>query len=203
MTWVKICGITDEAALDAAVEGGADAVGFVLAPGSPRQLSVDRAADLMRAVPISCFIVTVDLTPAEALTFAEATSADGIQSHGLHATEVAAEAVEAGYLSLHPVGVSELGPEADLQSIPSQSLPLFDTSLDGLVGGTGVTFDWSLLDSPGRPFVLAGGLGVDNVAEAIATVRPFGVDASSRLETSPGVKDPAAISDFITRAKAT
>ena len=202
MTWVKICGITSEAARDAAVHGGADAVGVVLAPESPRQVTVDRAADLMRDVPISCFIVTVDLTPAEALSFAEATGADGIQSHGLHATEVAAEAVEAGYLSLHPVVVSKKGLETDLRTIPAQSIPLFDTSVQGLHGGTGITFNWSLLDSPGRPFVLAGGLGVDNIAEAIATVRPFGVDASSRLETSPGVKDPATISAFITKAKA-
>lgn len=202
MTWVKICGITDEAALDAAVDGEADAVGFVLAPGSPRQLSVDRAADLMRAVPISRFIVTVDLTPAEALSLAEATGADGIQNHGLHVTEVAAEAVDAGYLSLHPVRVTPEGPETDAASIPSQSLPLFDTALAGTHGGTGIAFDWGILDSLGRPFVLAGGLGVDNVAEAIAMLDPFGVDASSSLEVSPGVKDPATIAEFITRAKA-
>ena len=202
MTWVKICGVTSEAARDAAVHGGADAVGFVLAQGSPRIVTVDAAANLMKDIPISCFIVTVDLTPAEALGFAEATGADGIQSHGLYATDVAVEAVEAGYLSLHPVVVSDKGLETDLRSIPSQSLPLFDTSVEGLHGGTGITFDWRLLDSPGRPFVLAGGLGVDNVAEAIAMVKPFGVDASSRLETSPGVKDPATISAFIKRAKA-
>ncbi len=202
MAWVKICGITDEAALDAAVDGGADAVGFVLAPNSPRTLTVDRAADLMRAVPIARFIVTVDLTPSEALAAAELTGADGIQNHGLHATGVAAEAVDAGYLSLHPVRVLATGAEIDIASIPAQSLPLFDTASGRDHGGTGITFDWHVLDSPGRPFVLAGGLGPDNVGAAIEALDPFGVDASSRLESAPGVKDPSSIVDFIHEAKA-
>lgn len=202
MTWVKICGITDEAALAAAVDGGADAVGFVLAE-SPRRLDIDKASALMDGVPIARFIVTVDLLPSEALAAAEATGADGIQNHGLHATDVAAEAVDAGYLALHPVRVDDRGPETSIASIPSQAMPLFDTASTDVHGGSGITFDWQVLDSPGRPFVLAGGLGVDNVAEAIKSVRPFGVDASTRLETSPGRKDPGTIVAFIERAKAT
>lgn len=201
MTWVKICGITDERALAAAVDGGADAVGFVLAPDSPRSLDIERAATLMEGVPIARFIVTVDLTPSEALSAAEETGADGIQNHGLHATSVAAEAIEAGYLALHPVRVTDDGPTTELATIPSQAMPLFDTASSTKYGGTGVSFDWELLDSPGRPFVLAGGLGVDNIADAIASVRPFGVDASTRLEISPGKKDPGTIAAFIERAK--
>ncbi len=201
MTWVKICGITDEAGLIAAIDGGADAVGFNLAPESPRYLDVDTATSLMAGVPIARFIVTVDLSPADALAMAEVTGADGIQNHGRHATAVAVEAVEAGYLALHPVRVSDSGPSPDLRVVPSQALPLFDTASATQHGGTGVTFDWTLLDSPGRPFVLAGGLGVDNVASAIESVRPFGVDASSRLESEPGKKDPSTIALFIERAK--
>ncbi len=201
MTWVKVCGITDETALEAAIEGGADAVGFVLFPGSPRFLALDRAASLMDGVPIATFIVTVDLTPAEALVAAEYTGARGIQNHGLYATDVAAEAVDAGYLSLHPVRVGLEGPELDARDIPDQSMPLYDTASANDHGGTGVVFDWSVLAEPGRPFVLAGGLGPDNVAEAIQTVRPFGVDASSRLETEPGIKDPSSIHAFIEQAK--
>jgi phosphoribosylanthranilate isomerase len=201
MTWVKVCGITDEPALEAAIEGGADAVGFVLFPGSPRFLALDRAASLMDGVPIATFIVTVDLTPAEAFVAAEYTGARGIQNHGLYATDVAAEAVDAGYLSLHPVRVGPEGPELDARDIPDQSMPLYDTASAHDHGGTGVVFDWNVLTEPGRPFVLAGGLGPDNVSEAIRTVRPFGVDASSKLETEPGVKDPASILAFIERAK--
>lgn len=201
MTWVKVCGITDEPARDAAVEGGADAVGFVLFPGSPRFLALDRAASLMDGVPIATFIVTVDLTPAEALVAAEYTGARGIQNHGLHATAVAAEALDAGYLSLHPIRVGPGGPEVEARSIPAQSMPLYDTASKHDHGGTGVAFDWHVLSEPGRPFVLAGGLGPDNVAEAIRTVGPFGVDASSRLESEPGIKDPSSIVAFIERAK--
>ena len=90
MTWVKVCGITDERSLEAAVEGGADAVGFVLYPGSPRYLAMERAAALIEGVPIATFVVTVDFTPAEALEAAEYTGAVGIQNHGLYATDVAA-----------------------------------------------------------------------------------------------------------------
>jgi phosphoribosylanthranilate isomerase len=201
MTWVKVCGITDEPSLDAAVDGGADAVGFVLFPGSPRFVALDRAASLIDGVPIATFIVTVDLTPAEALVAAEYTGAIGIQNHGLHATDVAAEAVDAGYLSLHPVRVGPEGPEIDARDVPDQSMPLYDTASTHDHGGTGVVFDWQVLSEPGRPFVLAGGLGPDNVAEAIRSVVPFGVDASSRLETEPGVKDPSIIRDFIKEAK--
>jgi len=201
MTWVKVCGITDEPALEAAIEGGADAVGFVLFPGSPRFLTLDRTASLIAGVPIATFIVTVDLTPAEALLAAEYTGARGIQNHGLHATGVAAEAVDAGYLSLHPVRVGAEGPELDARTIPSQSMPLYDTASTRDHGGTGVVFDWHVLAEPGRPFVLAGGLGPDNVADAIRQVEPFGVDASSRLEKEPGVKDPGRIRAFIEQAK--
>lgn len=203
MTWVKVCGLTDADAVEAVVEAGADAAGFVLAPSSPRFLTVDRASELMNGVPLARFIVTVDLTVEEALSAAEVTGADGIQAHGLHGEEVAAEALEAGFLSLYPVQVSHVGVSESLRLIAPGSMPLLDTYSPHEHGGTGSTFDWSLIDDPGRPFVLAGGLGPDNVAEAIAEVHPFGVDASSRLESTRGVKDPAMIRAFIQEAKRT
>lgn len=201
MTWVKVCGLTNESAVAAAVDGGADAAGFVLARTSPRYLSVDDAAVLMEGVPVSRFIVTVDLTVEEAMVAADVTGADGIQAHGINAQEVAAEAVAAGYLSLYPVSVGTGAVSESLRSVPVAVMPLLDTYSDDQHGGTGVTFDWTLIDDPGRPFVLAGGLGPENVAEAVASVRPFGVDASSRLESSRGVKDPIRIIEFIRKAK--
>jgi len=203
MTWVKVCGLTDEKAVAAVVDGGADAAGFVLAPSSPRYLSVDAAGALMDGVPVSRFIVTVDFTVEEAILAAEATGADGIQAHGAHSKEATAEALNAGLLSLYPVRVKKDGISERLRSVPVAAMPLLDTYSSDRHGGTGATFDWSLIDDPGRPFVLAGGLGPDNVAEAIASVRPFGVDASSRLESSRGVKDPVRILDFIREAKQT
>lgn len=201
MTWVKICGMTSADAVDAAVGGGADAMGFVLASGSPRALTLSRARELAEGVPISTFIVTVDLSPGEAIAAAERVGVSGIQAHGARSLDVAAEAVEAGYLSIAPVPVGPGGPLVDLSEVPETSLPLFDTASNATHGGTGRTFDWTTLSTPGRPFILAGGLGPENVAAAIRAVHPFGVDASSRLEIEPGVKDPARIVAFIEEAK--
>jgi phosphoribosylanthranilate isomerase len=201
MTWVKVCGLTDDGAIDALVSAGGDAAGFVLAEASPRHLTVEQAAALMDGVPITRFIVTVDLDVPDALAAAEATRADGIQAHGLHASEVAAAALDVGLLSLYPVSVTPSGLSESLHGIEPGAMPLLDTYSRAEHGGTGVAFDWSLIDDPGRPFVLAGGLGPDNVAQAIATVAPFGVDASSKLESTRGVKDPIMIRDFIEEAK--
>ena len=201
MTWVKVCGITDTIALDAVVFGGADAVGFVLVESSPRHVTIERARDLMEGVPLTRFIVVVDMTVEEALTAADISRTDGIQAHGVHAAEVSSAALEAGYLSLYPVRVGPDGMSASFRGIEPAAMPLLDTYSPVEHGGTGVSFDWALIDDPGRPFVLAGGLGPDNVAQAIATVAPFGVDASSKLESTRGVKDPEMIKDFIQEAK--
>ncbi|MCL1595729.1 MAG: phosphoribosylanthranilate isomerase [Actinomycetia bacterium] len=203
MTWVKVCGLMDTVSVAAVVDGGADAAGFVLAPGSPRHLSIAHAAELMAEVSVSCFIVTVDLSVEDAIAAAEATGADGIQAHGIHAASVAAVALDAGYLSLYPIAVSPGGLSESIRSVLPGAMPLLDTYSDDEHGGTGTSFDWSLIDEVGRPFVLAGGLGPENVAAAITAVRPFGVDASSRLESSRGVKDPSRILDFIQEAKST
>lgn len=201
MTWVKICGMTSQEAVSATVEGGADAMGFVLASGSPRTVTVERAGELAAGVPIATFIVTVDLSPGAAIAAAELVGATGIQAHGSRSLDVSAEAVEAGYLCITPVPVGDDGPLIVLSDIPGSSLPLFDTASATQHGGTGAVFNWGLLTERDRPFILAGGLGPDNVQEAIEAVHPFGVDASSRLESEPGVKDVSRIVDFIEQAK--
>lgn len=201
MTWVKVCGLTSYEAVAAAIDGGADAIGLVLAPGSPREITVERATALASNVTVATFIVTVGLRPGETLALAEQVGATGIQAHGDWALDVAAEAAEAGYLSLVPVPVDKDGPTFPVSEVPETSIPLFDTSFRSLHGGTGIAFDWSLVSDPGRPFILAGGLGTENVARAISMVRPFGVDASSNLESEPGIKDLSRIVDFIREAK--
>ena len=152
-------------------------------------------------VPIATFIVTVDLEPGEAIAAAEFVRAAGIQAHGNRSLDVAAEAVEAGYLSIVPVPVGASGGLIAVSEVPESSLPLFDSASEGSHGGTGVTFDWGEMQPLGRPFILAGGLGPENVRAAIDAVHPFGVDASSKLESKPGVKDPSRIRDFIREAK--
>jgi len=201
MTWVKICGMTSREAVKATVEGGADAMGLVLAQESPRFVTLERARDLAEDVPIATFIVTVDLGPGEAIEAAEFVGATGIQAHGEGSLDVAAEAIEAGYLSIVPIPVGRSGPLVEIFQVPASSIPLFDSASEDLHGGTGVAFDWSAMPLPGRPFILAGGLGPDNVRAAIDAVHPFGVDASSRLESEPGAKDPSRIAHFIREAK--
>ena len=195
MTWVKICGITTEVALEAAHDG-ADAVGLNIAPASPRAVTLDRAGELIARASLPAYLVSVDATP-EAVEHAMAvTQARGVQPHGLHGHAVAALARERGWDVLFPV---PMGGDRTVEptEVPAGSVPLLDTASKTMHGGTGQVFEWSVIDDGYRPFVLAGGLGVDNVARAVRSVEPFGVDAASRLESAPGIKDPDTIRRFI------
>lgn len=198
MTWVKVCGLRTVADVEVAIDAGADAIGLVLAD-SPRRIDVSTAIQLIEAAQgvIETVLVTVDRTAEELLSLLEETGASGAQPYGVHAVEASAVVVASGRMVLSPVRGS-VG--VDLASIPSGQIPLVDNSDDRLHGGTGQPFDWALLAGEGRDFVLAGGLGPENVTEAIRQVRPWGVDASSHLESAPGVKDHHAIHDFVRRA---
>lgn len=197
MTWVKVCGLTRQIDVETAVAAGVDAVGFVSHPGSPRYVSLPAIAELAAGVPVMRVIVTVDLGAKAALTAVEATGVDGIQPYGRHAAEVAAAAVDAGVTVLRPFAA-----RADLE-LPDEdgTIPLLDTPDDEVFGGTGRTFDWSWVRNLGRRFVLAGGLNPSNVAGSIRLVRPWGVDASSGLEATPGIKHPGKVAAFVQEAK--
>lgn len=201
MTWVKICGITSPGARDAAIDAGADALGVVMVPESPRAVDIGRARFLIADSSIPCYLLTADVSADRAIELLVATGADGIQPYGAEAPSVIARALEEGFEALAPIAVGDDGPSREADTVPISALPLFDASVPGARGGTGTTFRWELLHGIARPFVLAGGLGPDNVVDAIRTVRPFGVDASSRLEATPGVKDPDTIRAFIEEAK--
>ena len=198
MTWVKVCGLTREEDVAVAVEAGADAVGFIVAPRSPRRIGVDRVRSLVEGVVATTVLVTVDLSPDALLEAAAAGGVDGVQPHGRHQAEAVRAALDAGLTVLQPIPVA---PGAN----PHQSLPgataLYDRASPGRHGGTGRTFDWSLLADVPPPFVLAGGLGPDNVREAILAVHPYGVDAASLLEAAPGVKDHGKVAAFVREAK--
>lgn len=199
MTWVKVCGLQEEADVAAAVEAGADAVGFVLAEGSPRQVSVDRAAGLMDGVPVRRVLVTTHMKPAELAEAVAATGADAVQAHGEHAEVAAASGVAAGWLVLRPVAMGGGRPDPD--TIPEGQIPILDSAEGNRLGGTGTVFDWGAIPDLGRRFVLAGGLTPENVASAIRTVHPWGVDASSGLEAERGVKNTGRVVAFIEEAK--
>ncbi len=195
-TRIKICGLTREQDVDAAVEAGADAIGFVLYAMSPRHVDVKRAAALARRLP--AFVTPVGLfVNADAALIAQATDAMPtllLQFHG-DETPVDCQAPGRPYLR-----AARMAPGFDLLKFatvhPDAQAILLDAHVDGY-GGAGKVFDWSLIphDVP-RPLVLSGGLHVENVIEGILRVRPWAVDVSSGVEQAKGVKDAAAMRRF-------
>jgi phosphoribosylanthranilate isomerase len=200
-TWIKICGITRPSDLAAAVEAGVDAVGFVFAE-SPRRLTADAARRLVMKLPphVLRIGVFVDENPSEIARVAAAAELDRIQLHGFEdpmIRELIGTRVLKAFRARDP-GV--------LDEIPMWGADTFmlDSWSANSPGGTGATFDWSIAKkaaSLGR-MIMAGGLTPENVGRAIAEVRPFGVDVSTGVETSPGIKDPAKIRAFVDAVRA-
>ncbi len=191
--FVKICGMSTEDAVAAAVAAGADAVGFVFAP-SPREVSAERALELSAGVPDDVLRVAVMHHPtAEHAGHVLAVLApDWLQTD---AEDLAGLDLPADCAVL-PVYRNGRAPEGP--SYPARML------FEGAQSGTGKTADWSEARAlaAATDVVLAGGLDADNVAEAIDTVRPWGVDVSSGVERERGLKDPAMIAEFVARVRA-
>ncbi len=199
MVWVKVCGLSRLSELEAAWEAGADAFGMVLAAGTPRYITVDNARRLADATPLPGFLVTVDETPRRLMELVDRIGARGVQPHGKHGSEAAAEAALQGLTVLRPVKVGACQVAVDY--VPSAQIPILDTADSRRHGGTGRSFDYERVPPIDRKWVLAGGLGPHNVARAVKRLQPWGVDASSHLESSLGVKDPARIRAFVREAK--
>ena len=197
MTWVKVCGLTRSEDVTHAVGVGADAVGFVAYPGSLRYVPLPTIAALAADVPVLTVLLTVDDADI-AMAAAETTGVRAIQPYGPDAAEIVRRALAAHLEVLHP-----MHHPADPHTVAPEAIPLIDTPDRDLYGGTGRTFEWQDLVEIERDFVLAGGLGPHNVADAIRIVRPWGVDASSGLEAAPGIKDPGKVSLFVEEAKRT
>jgi phosphoribosylanthranilate isomerase len=211
-TKVKICGLKTEAALDAALAGGADFVGFVFYPPSPRSLSPVDAGQLVAGIGGRARSVALLVNPDDALvdTIVQHVRPDLIQLHGSENPERVGEI--AGR-SKKPVvkAIAIQGPgdaEAAMVYRDVTEFVLFDakappTLVGALPGGNGLSFDWHLLDGVrGKlDYMLSGGLNADNVAEAIRLTAPFAVDVSSGVETAPGVKSPDLIRRFLAAAK--
>jgi phosphoribosylanthranilate isomerase len=190
--WIKICGITSAAARDAALEQGVDAVGFVFA-ASVRRLQPPEAAQLAAAVRGRCACVAVMRHPSQALLdeVLSLVRPDLLQSDAVDLLRLRLPAT----LALLPV----------LRAAPAAAEPLPARVLfEGPHSGSGQPGDWPAAARLARrtELVLAGGLNAGNVGAAIAAVRPFGVDVSSGVETTPGVKSPAAIAAFVHSARA-
>jgi phosphoribosylanthranilate isomerase len=188
---VKVCGITNSEDALTAIEAGAGALGFVLWAGSPRYIKPDEAARIMERLPV------------------------GVEKVGLYVNEGAAaierSMAETGFdvAQLHgncgmPRGVRvwrsvSIGPGFLQDSVTAgeEEAVVLDTSSATQYGGTGATFDWALARGVRHRVILAGGLSAENVAEAIRIACPWGVDASSRLERAPGLKDHQRVRAFI------
>ena len=198
---VKICGITclEDALL--AVEAGADALGFVFYPPSPRAVTPAQALPILQALPP--FVVTVGLfvdTLAPAIR--QLVAATGLSMVQCHGTASATAAELAPLVCLPALSVRDRASLAVMARQPAAAW-LLDAYVPGAHGGTGQTCDWELAAEVARHhrIVLAGGLTPDNVAAAIRQVRPYAVDVSSGVESVPGRKDPAKLIRFIRNAK--
>jgi phosphoribosylanthranilate isomerase len=198
---IKICGITSEEAARSAIESGADHLGLVFCP-SPRRVTVEGAAALTRAVPAAWVGVFAGMPPGEVARTAVALGLAAIQLHGEESPEDCRAVRE---LAGIPVWKAVRG---DIEGEESGYEAAVDALLlDARGGGTGRVLDWTRVGErfPASrrivPLLLAGGLSPENVARAIRGACPDGVDASSRLEASPGVKDPHLVEQFVRRAR--
>lgn len=197
---IKICGITRLEDALAAVRLGADALGFNFWPRSKRYLPPGEARAIVRRLPTFVTTVGVFVDPSrdEVLGALDACGIGVAQLHGDESPELCLSLPIPVLKAIRVAGASAL---AALASYDVQGF-LLDAPSPGY-GGSGRTFDWELAAEVARelPIVLAGGLGPDNVAEAIRVVRPWAIDVASGVERAPGVKDPELMRLFIDRAK--
>ena len=201
MVRVKICGITNLEDARVALDCGADALGFVFAK-SPRKVSVKEVRAITRALGpwISTVGVFVNESPASIKKIVRASGLTAVQLHGNESSRGLA-----GYSPLKVIKAFRVRSREDLRDLGNFTADafLFDAKIDGQYGGTGKSFDWTLLKNfrARSPLILSGGLDPHNVRQAIRIVRPYGVDVSSGVEKSPGKKDHEKIRNFINHAK--
>ncbi|MCK0714093.1 phosphoribosylanthranilate isomerase [Chromohalobacter sarecensis] len=201
-TRVKICGLTREEDIQVAVAAGADALGFVMWPGSARAIDAARLAQLSACVPPFVTRVGLFVDQPEDEIRRCARHLDLVQLHGSETAE-ACERLEVPWIkALRMRDGLDLHAEA-ARYAGARGL-LLDAYRPGVPGGTGETFDWSRIPANlAKPVILAGGLTATNVAEAIQRVRPYAVDVSGGVEAAKGVKDPARIRAFLSQVSHT
>lgn len=202
---IKICGLKTEAAVVAALDGGASHVGFIFFPKSPRNIAPEDAGSLRQAAigHAKAVAVTVDATDSELEHIVSAMSPDMLQLHGKETPERVREIKQR--FGLPVMKALAINTADDLSKIsPFKGIAdrfLFDAKPpvgSQLPGGNGVSFDWTLLSNlpAGLDYLLSGGINSENVVEALRETNPPGLDVSSGVESAPGVKDPALIAAF-------
>lgn len=200
---VKICGITSADDAAAAVDAGADALGFMFYPPSPRYLLPEAAREIARSLPpfVTRVGVFVDAPEDRVRDIAKLVGLDAVQFHGKETPEDCRRFEDRRVIKAFRMdGAGALKRLEDYRGMAW----LLDSYVAGAFGGTGQTFNWDLACEAvqmGGQILLAGGLTPDNVGRAVAAVRPYAVDVSSGVEFQPGKKDPAKLRHFIASAK--
>jgi len=201
MVKIKICGITELGDAQHAIDCGADALGFVFYDRSPRAITRQRAQAIIAALPPFVTVVGlfVNEDPGTVREIADECGLDVIQYHGDESPEAVRLAPRRAIRALR---VKENDTLDEIDRYPASGL-LLDAWVTGAFGGTGVLCNWAIAAAIAktRPVILAGGLTPENVATAIQTVRPYGVDVSSGVEATPGRKDRKKVAAFIKAAQ--
>jgi phosphoribosylanthranilate isomerase len=216
--WIKICGNTSAADALQAVEAGADAVGFVFA-ASPRRVTASEVAGIVERLPktVETIGVFVDATVEEIYSAVRMCHLTGVQLHWDAAADLPARLKSRLGRELRVLRVLHFGAGAEEQLVEQAAAHEKDPNVDGLLidsrtaaaaGGTGVAYDWKraaktvFRNAQERRLVVAGGLTPENVGEAIAALRPWGVDVVSGVEAEPGRKDALKVREFVKLARA-
>lgn len=196
MVRVKICGITNSDDALAAAEHGVEMLGFVFAE-SPRRISLEQAVLIGNEIPsfVARVGVFVNEKADKVREIAEACALDALQFHGSETPEYCRQFGRKAVKAFRIKDAAALDGLAEYGSGPF----VLDTFVEGLAGGTGRTFDWNLVSRAARQgqIILSGGLNPNNVAEAIAKVKPYAVDVSSGVEAAPGIKDAKKLRAFM------
>lgn len=207
MARVKICGLTNEADLRAAIEAGADAIGVIVdvSVDTPREVDTSTAADLVAAVPpfVTATLVAMPETVEAAVDLVRTIEPDALQIHGgFDAEELGYLRAETGVKVIPAIDAGEIDRVRSLDA--AADAILLDSTTEEGAGGTGRTHDWTaageLADDLASPVVLAGGLTPENVGAAVRTASPFAVDVASGVETEGGTKDHTAVATFVRNA---
>ncbi|PYT65926.1 MAG: phosphoribosylanthranilate isomerase [Acidobacteria bacterium] len=200
MVRVKICGITTAADAQAAVDAGANLLGFNFYPKSPRHIEEDQAAEIRRKLPkkVKAVGIFVNWLPADVIALASSLRLDSVQLHGDEPPETVAEIAPV----VPVIKAFRVEAEFPLTTLKEYDLAfafLFDAAHTGQYGGSGCATDWDVARraSAKHRIILAGGLKVENVAAAVRIVRPYGIDVASGVESRPGKKDRGLMREFI------
>jgi len=197
---IKVCGMTRSRDIKFAVNIGVDAIGFILAESS-RQVNLERVRELTEKMPpfIDRVAVVVNPTKSEVAEVTNSGLFDYIQFHGSEEVELISST------TLKSIKAISIAGEEDLKEIEkykkTADFLLFDTKIGNQTGGTGRSFDWSLIRDLEIPYILAGGLGNENINEALQRLNPAAVDINSRIENEPGKKNHRLLKETVEKIK--